>query len=72
MLFHFLLVLVQYIIIQFYEIKLFSQVFFVFVFWCLYLILCCYYYREEAEEYVNIGTINGLFVLGRSMGFIGK
>ncbi|XP_063607104.1 ATP-citrate synthase-like, partial [Penaeus indicus] len=27
--------------------------------------------REEAEEYVNIGTINGLFVLGRSMGFIG-
>lgn len=28
--------------------------------------------REEAEEYVNIGTINGLFVLGRSMGFIGE
>lgn len=27
--------------------------------------------REEAEEYINIGTINGLFVLGRSMGFIG-
>ncbi|XP_047486434.1 ATP-citrate synthase-like [Penaeus chinensis] len=27
--------------------------------------------KEEAEEYVNIGTINGLFVLGRSMGFIG-
>ncbi|XP_068220255.1 ATP-citrate synthase-like isoform X1 [Palaemon carinicauda] len=26
---------------------------------------------EEAEEYINIGTINGLFVLGRSMGFIG-
>lgn len=26
---------------------------------------------EEAEEYVSIGTINGLFVLGRSMGFIG-
>ncbi|XP_076039811.1 ATP-citrate synthase [Oratosquilla oratoria] len=27
--------------------------------------------REEAEEYINIGTINGLFVLGRSIGFIG-
>lgn len=26
---------------------------------------------EESEEYINIGTINGLFVLGRSMGFIG-
>ena len=28
--------------------------------------------REEAEEYIKIGTINGLFVLGRSIGFIGK
>jgi len=27
--------------------------------------------REEAEEYIEIGTINGLFVLGRSIGFIG-
>jgi len=27
--------------------------------------------REEADEYINIGTINGLFVLGRSIGFIG-
>ncbi|CAG0883929.1 unnamed protein product [Cyprideis torosa] len=27
--------------------------------------------RQEAEEYIKIGTINGLFVLGRSMGFIG-
>ncbi|KAG0319516.1 citrate synthase [Dissophora globulifera] len=27
--------------------------------------------REEAEEYINIGTLNGLFVLGRSIGFIG-
>lgn len=26
---------------------------------------------EEAQEYVEIGTLNGLFVLGRSMGFIG-
>ncbi|KAB7494147.1 ATP-citrate synthase [Armadillidium nasatum] len=27
--------------------------------------------REEADEYISIGTINGLFVLGRSIGFIG-
>ena len=27
--------------------------------------------REEAREYIEIGTLNGLFVLGRSMGFIG-
>jgi ATP citrate (pro-S)-lyase len=26
---------------------------------------------EEAEEYITIGTLNGLFVLGRSIGFIG-
>lgn len=26
---------------------------------------------EEAEEYTKIGTLNGLFVLGRSIGFIG-
>jgi len=26
---------------------------------------------EEAQEYIDIGTLNGLFVLGRSMGFIG-
>jgi len=26
---------------------------------------------EEADEYVNIGALNGLFVLGRSIGFIG-
>jgi ATP citrate (pro-S)-lyase len=26
---------------------------------------------EEAEEYIKIGTLNGLFVLGRSIGFIG-
>ncbi|CAG8646722.1 6918_t:CDS:2, partial [Funneliformis caledonium] len=25
--------------------------------------------REEAEEYINIGALNGLFVLGRSIGF---
>ena len=27
--------------------------------------------RAEADEYVKIGALNGLFVLGRSMGFIG-
>jgi len=27
--------------------------------------------REEADEYIEIGALNGLFVLGRSMGFIG-
>ncbi|KAG0174763.1 citrate synthase [Apophysomyces sp. BC1034] len=27
--------------------------------------------RDEAEEYMRIGTLNGLFVLGRSLGFIG-
>ncbi|KAF9101560.1 citrate synthase [Mortierella sp. AM989] len=27
--------------------------------------------REESEEYIKIGTLNGLFVLGRSIGFIG-
>eukprot|EP01134_Creolimax_fragrantissima_P000835 CFRG0835T1 len=27
--------------------------------------------REEADEYVNIGALNGLFVFGRTLGFIG-
>lgn len=27
--------------------------------------------REEADEYVQIGTLNGLFVFGRTCGFIG-
>jgi ATP citrate (pro-S)-lyase len=27
--------------------------------------------REEASEYVEMGALNGLFVLGRSIGFIG-
>jgi len=26
---------------------------------------------EEAQQYIEIGTLNGMFVLGRSMGFIG-
>ncbi|KAJ3045590.1 citrate synthase [Rhizophlyctis rosea] len=32
---------------------------------------CGAFNREEAEEYIKIGTLNGLFVLGRSIGFIG-
>lgn len=30
------------------------------------------YHRDEADEFVEIGALNGIFVLGRSMGFIGK
>lgn len=32
---------------------------------------CGCFTREEANEYVEIGALNGLFVLGRSIGFIG-
>ncbi|MBN3296515.1 ACLY synthase, partial [Amia calva] len=32
---------------------------------------CGGFTREEADEYVEIGALNGIFVLGRSMGFIG-
>nr|XP_015217602.1 PREDICTED: ATP-citrate synthase [Lepisosteus oculatus] len=32
---------------------------------------CDGFTREEADEYVEIGALNGIFVLGRSMGFIG-
>ncbi|XP_067825442.1 ATP-citrate synthase isoform X3 [Heptranchias perlo] len=32
---------------------------------------CGAFTREEADEYVEIGALNGIFVLGRSMGFIG-
>lgn len=28
--------------------------------------------RDEADEFVEIGALNGIFVLGRSMGFIGN
>jgi ATP citrate (pro-S)-lyase len=28
--------------------------------------------RDEADEFVEIGALNGIFVLGRSMGFIGE
>jgi len=34
--------------------------------------LLLYCFREEADEFVEIGALNGLFVLGRSIGFIGK
>ena len=32
---------------------------------------CGAFSRDEAEEYIKIGTLNGMFVLGRSIGFIG-
>lgn len=32
---------------------------------------CGAFTREEAEDYIKIGTLNGLFVLGRTIGFIG-
>ncbi|KAI8813078.1 citrate synthase-like protein [Cladochytrium replicatum] len=32
---------------------------------------CGAFSHEEAEEYIKIGSLNGLFVLGRSIGFIG-
>jgi ATP citrate (pro-S)-lyase len=32
---------------------------------------CGAFSREEADEFVGNGTLNGLFVLGRSIGFIG-
>lgn len=32
---------------------------------------CGSFTSEEAQEYINIGSINSLFVLGRSIGFIG-
>ena len=27
--------------------------------------------NEEAQEYIDIGALNGMFVLGRTIGFIG-
>lgn len=27
---------------------------------------------EEAQEYIEMGALNGLFVLGRTIGFIGE
>ncbi|XP_037893422.1 ATP-citrate synthase-like [Glossina fuscipes] len=32
---------------------------------------CGSFTSEEAQEYINVGAINSLFVLGRSIGFIG-
>ena len=29
-------------------------------------------FSDEVTEYIESGTLNGIFVLGRSMGFIGK
>jgi len=33
--------------------------------------LCGAFTREEADEAVSLGTLNGLFVVGRSIGFVG-
>lgn len=38
------------------------------IFFNQHLFVIC---SEEAQEYINIGAINSLFVLGRSVGFIG-
>jgi len=40
----------------------------------VYDLLCAFacVHREEANEYIEIGALNGLFVLGRSIGFIGE
>lgn len=32
---------------------------------------CGCFTKEEAQEFIDIGALNGVFVLGRSMGFIG-
>ncbi|MBU3902538.1 MAG: ATP citrate synthase, partial [Candidatus Thermoplasmatota archaeon] len=32
---------------------------------------CGKFTREEADEYVSMGSLNGLFVLGRSIGLMG-
>jgi len=32
---------------------------------------CGAFTQEEAQQYIEMGTLNGLFVLGRSIGFIG-
>ena len=33
---------------------------------------CGAFSNEEAREYIETGCLNGLFVLGRTIGFIGK
>ena len=35
-------------------------------------ISCVHTNREEVTEYIEIGSLNGLFVLGRTIGFIGE
>lgn len=41
--------------------------------WKSYLLVYLFFvHSEEAQEYVEIGSLNGLFVLGRTVGFIGK
>ena len=42
--------------------------------WKSYSLVYLFFFvhSEEAQEYVEIGSLNGLFVLGRTVGFIGK
>lgn len=37
-----------------------------------FLLVLLFHHRDEADEFVEIGALNGIFVLGRSMGFIGE
>ena len=37
----------------------------------MYIFLICTF-SEECAEYIDIGSLNGLFVLGRTIGFIGE
>lgn len=32
---------------------------------------CGSFTKEEADEYIEMGVLNGLFVVGRSIGFVG-
>ena len=32
---------------------------------------CGAFSREEADDYIKMGILNGLFILGRSIGFVG-
>ena len=41
-------------------------------FFVLFFVLMFFFFRTEADEYIHMGALNGLFVLGRSVGFIGE
>jgi len=41
----------------------------------LYFTTVCFsgcFTKDEAETYIKTGSLNGMFVLGRSIGFIGN